>query len=457
MGYSPSPQNGTLPEDLPADMREVLKAMDFEGRLEAARARRKIVLAQKRAAHSDVSPKPEQAMPETLAPTASFAEEPARQSALVRARPVIGGLSAVVGVFVSFAVIAERFNVLPPLQIFSASASPQVQAEPPAAIAEPSVGLSAVASSASSISREALREAALPSDEMRSSSPLPPGPEVAGAEAIMPRVAEAPSRIVAFFTPVRQSEAGPLQSDSYALPGTFAAPSDVVTPPSVSAAFATEPPMASDPVPALRAARLMDLRIFVPNLASAGTLQNVEDRVAKSGYAVTDASDVPYSISGTQVRYYQPAYREQAEDLARALGARARDFSDRSGAATEGVVELWLAGEGATRVAPTPAPVRSGREVSGVRTTRTPPGGSGLGAFLGEVIGGGRNTPVPNPGGAGPVRSPAISKPSGGVTGTDVGSSSSKGNKDKGGGKGKGKGGSKGNGGGKGKGGKGRG
>lgn len=482
MGYSKSFQRQTLPEDLPADVRKALEKMDFEGRLEAARARRKIVLAQKKAARSDESTKHEQTTAETPAPPARFAEESARQPALVRARPVIGGLSAAAGVFASFAVIAERMNVMPPLQILSASVAPQVQAESPTAIAGPSVSLFAAASGAASISRQAVREVGLPAAELRLSSPLPPGPEVAWAEAATLTVADAPSRIAALSTPVQRSDAGAPQIDSPTLPGTFAAPPRAVPATLVSASL-TEPPKPGDPAPALRAARPMDLRIFVPNLAPVGTMQNVQDRIERSGFAATKASDVPYSISRTQVRYYQPAYREQAEALAEALGARARDFTDRLGTATEGVVELWLAGDGAAPASPMRASasrnvVRSGTvaasgpEVRVVRTTRTRPNGGGLGSFLGAMIGGIRDTPAPGSGDAGPVTvepratnspprtsgsvtSPST-EPSGGSSATDDGGSSSKGNRGNGNGNGNGNGGGNGNGNGGGNGGRGK-
>ncbi|WP_164721658.1 LytR C-terminal domain-containing protein [Silicimonas algicola] len=444
--------------------------MNFEERLEDARARRKIALAQKRAPRSELSLKSEQAMDDTPAPDATFVEESAQPSALVRTRPVIGGLSAAVGVFAAFAVIAERLNVMPQLHVFSASVSPQVHAEPPVAISEPSVSLSATASDAASFSSQALPEAGLPAAELRWSSLPPPGLEDASAEAAVRTVAVAPSRIAALSAPVQRAEVEAPQIAPLALPGMSTVPSRGGPATLISAALSAEPPKAKEPVPAFKRARPMDLRVFVPNLAPAGTMQDVQDRIVRSGYVVTDASDVPHSISQTQVRYYQRAYRDQAEALAEALGARPRDFSDRSGTATEGVVELWLAGDGAAPVAPlrssvsrnvvAPASVAAKeREVRVLRTTRTQSEGGGLGALLGAVIGGGRDISAPNSGDRGPIGSPSISKPSGGAPATDAGGSGSKGNKGKGGSKGKGGGNGKGKGGdgGKGKDGKGKG
>ena len=57
---------------------------------------------------------------------------------------------------------------------------------------------------------------------------------------------------------------------------------------------------------------------------------------------------VDFTISETNIRYFHPADRAAAEDLAGALGARLRDFTGYSPSPPDGTIELWLAGKGNT-------------------------------------------------------------------------------------------------------------
>lgn len=91
-------------------------------------------------------------------------------------------------------------------------------------------------------------------------------------------------------------------------------------------------------------------------------------RLSQREWPVEQAT-TPYTISETHIRYYHDRDRAAAQDLATLLDAVARDFTSFSPSPEEGLLELWLSGEGAP---PQERPVRT-REAAPPAIASAPP------------------------------------------------------------------------------------
>ena len=92
------------------------------------------------------------------------------------------------------------------------------------------------------------------------------------------------------------------------------------------------------------------------------------ERLSERGWPIEQAT-TPYTIGETHVRYYHRRDRAAAQDLAALLDAAARDFTNFSPPPEEGLLELWLGGEGAP---PQEPPVRT-RVVAPPAVASVPP------------------------------------------------------------------------------------
>lgn len=114
------------------------------------------------------------------------------------------------------------------------------------------------------------------------------------------------------------------------------------------------PPTAADRLAASedvsRAAPLflrdVDVAVHIPRLASDPVVAEVESQAIRAGFDIGDPTIVGFTIANNNVRYYHPADRADAQDLARATGATLRDFTDYRPSPPQGRIELWIEGRG---------------------------------------------------------------------------------------------------------------
>ena len=127
------------------------------------------------------------------------------------------------------------------------------------------------------------------------------------------------------------------------------------------------------PAPAVSTAppprrRAVDVVVHAPDRIEPDRRQSVLLRLTESDWPAERAVSSPYTISETHVRYYHLEDRAAAEELAEVFDAAARDFTSYSPSPDEGLLELWLAGQGTPRQA---KPVRA-RAVAERATTSSP-------------------------------------------------------------------------------------
>ena len=100
-------------------------------------------------------------------------------------------------------------------------------------------------------------------------------------------------------------------------------------------------------------------RLYAPNQLSENAVNSVVADLKNTGHELSGTARVGYRVSQSNVRFYHQQDAAQAAALAEDAGALLRDFTGSNSKTPSGVVELYLAGEGAG-----PAPVK--------RTASTP-------------------------------------------------------------------------------------
>ncbi|MEM9798291.1 MAG: hypothetical protein AAF919_17500 [Pseudomonadota bacterium] len=88
------------------------------------------------------------------------------------------------------------------------------------------------------------------------------------------------------------------------------------------------------------------LVVQAPRNMSADQREAALARLEQDDWAPDTAVTSPFTISQTHVRYYHAADRPSAEALAALFDAEARDFTNFRPAPDDGLVELWLSGQG---------------------------------------------------------------------------------------------------------------
>lgn len=94
-------------------------------------------------------------------------------------------------------------------------------------------------------------------------------------------------------------------------------------------------------------------RLYAPNQLSEDAVAAVVADLKNTGHELSGTARVGYRVSQSNVRFYHQQDAAQAAALAEAAGALLRDFTGSNSKTPSGVVELYLAGEGAG-----PAPVK---------------------------------------------------------------------------------------------------
>lgn len=113
----------------------------------------------------------------------------------------------------------------------------------------------------------------------------------------------------------------------------------------------------------------IDIRLYLPSKAAETTAQAAALLLADAGFPAPRVGTVDLTIRENQVRFYHPADAGAAEAMALALGAKARDFTQSGSRPPDGIIEVWVAGDGA---AATPARNRSVRQPGRSRDLRAP-------------------------------------------------------------------------------------
>lgn len=119
-----------------------------------------------------------------------------------------------------------------------------------------------------------------------------------------------------------------------------------------------------------------EIFLWAPNGTSANRIEEAEASIRNAGFELDGARRLDIRITQDQVRYFQPEYREAAEVVAEAIGARLRDFTNFRPAPAEGTIEIWLetGGQPPPRVIarnPTPRPTQAQREQQQIEQIRS--------------------------------------------------------------------------------------
>ncbi len=203
---------------------------------------------------------------------------------------------------------------------------------------QPAVVLSSEAGLPVSVDLSPFRPAALTQVAF---APAPQADSVPGSVALAPW--PAPSGLAPLDGP---SPADPAPQPAALPPAPVLAPlSSLIPPPDPRRAVAPQPSILT--VQVLAPARLSDEEVMA-----------AAESVRSAGYALQDPARVAVTVRETHVRYYNPADRAAAEQLAIWFGGDARDFTGSASPVPPGTVELWL--EGTSPSAAKPKPARAG-------------------------------------------------------------------------------------------------
>ncbi len=157
------------------------------------------------------------------------------------------------------------------------------------------------------------------------------------------------SRIAALAFAGDATTARPTTPDALSYPVSLRMPDAVETPATGSdAPFARQdvprpPSRPADPAP-----RASDLTLVVhaPGALSEAEIGAVMGAIKAVGFEPSPSKRVEFTISQTNVRYFYAADAGAAASIAKALGARVRDFTNYSPPPPKGTVEIWIAGTG---------------------------------------------------------------------------------------------------------------
>jgi len=87
------------------------------------------------------------------------------------------------------------------------------------------------------------------------------------------------------------------------------------------------------------------VNVFAPATIKSDALSAQLDQLQKDGFATEDVTRVNFKVSRSNVRYYHAEDAEKAADLAKSMGAEARDFSSSRNNPPQGYIELYLQGD----------------------------------------------------------------------------------------------------------------
>lgn len=90
------------------------------------------------------------------------------------------------------------------------------------------------------------------------------------------------------------------------------------------------------------------VRIYAPSRVPSDQTSAIAADLRQSGANVNDPVRTRLTIQDTHVRYYHASDAEEARAIAARVGADARDFTNFSPSPPEGMLELWVAGRGAS-------------------------------------------------------------------------------------------------------------
>ncbi|QJF51141.1 hypothetical protein [Roseobacter ponti] len=95
---------------------------------------------------------------------------------------------------------------------------------------------------------------------------------------------------------------------------------------------------------------------FAPDSVSDSSVEESLARLSETGFPLGALNRVSFRVSKTHVRYYHPDDAEVARAIATEFGGPARDFTNISGTAPIGRVELWMTGDSGRTAAPVQRP-----------------------------------------------------------------------------------------------------
>ncbi len=139
-----------------------------------------------------------------------------------------------------------------------------------------------------------------------------------------------------------------LTAPAPAIPEATPLPVSLTAPAAVTPGSGADLPLAPQELPPPVAPPKADftLSVHAPATLSDTDIEEVAVALSEVGVETITPKPVDFTISETNIRYFHPADRTAAEDLADALGARLRDFTGYSPRPPAGTIELWLAGKG---------------------------------------------------------------------------------------------------------------
>ncbi|MGI9390938.1 MAG: hypothetical protein ACR2O1_12840 [Boseongicola sp.] len=90
----------------------------------------------------------------------------------------------------------------------------------------------------------------------------------------------------------------------------------------------------------------LDIVLHVPNGVRQTDAQNLTTAATKAGFEIRKIRPASFSISQTNVRYFYKSNEIAARKLASAIDGRLRDFTEFEPLPDPGVIEIWLEGRG---------------------------------------------------------------------------------------------------------------
>ena len=153
---------------------------------------------------------------------------------------------------------------------------------------------------------------------------------------------------VAFTIPRAALPEGALTAPAPTIPDATPLPVALAIPEAVTPGSSADMPLAPQdlPPPVSPTTAGFILSVHAPATLSDTDIEEVAVALSEVGVETITPKPVDFTISETNIRYFHPADRAAAEDLAGALGARLRDFTGYSPSPPAGTIELWLAGKG---------------------------------------------------------------------------------------------------------------
>lgn len=146
------------------------------------------------------------------------------------------------------------------------------------------------------------------------------------------------------------------------LPDTLSQPVSFEGPEAVAPAPGDQPLAAQGvPLPVARPAPPDGLKLIVhaPATLTDAEIGTASDAFAAAGFDTVEPKPVDFTIKETNVRFFSPADQADATRIAKALGAKLRDFTGFSPRPPEGTIEVWLAGRGNAAPAVSSKPLKS--------------------------------------------------------------------------------------------------